>query len=146
MKQVLLAYDGSAPAQRALVHAADLARPGDVVTVVNVMPEPGVSARMEPPIEERNRQWHFLEEAERRLAGRGLEVRKVGPVGDVASEILAAAEETGADVIVIGRRQGHRPHVLGSTSSRLVRSAECDVLVVHEGRGDRPADAAGRAP
>jgi nucleotide-binding universal stress UspA family protein len=142
VKQVLLAYDGSAPAQRALVHAANLARPGDVVNVVNVMPEPGVSARMEPPIEERNRQWHFLDEAERYLAGRDLEVRKFGPVGDAAVEILAAAEQIGADVIVVARRHGRRAHLLGSISSRLVHSAKCDVLVVHGGSREGGGDAA----
>ena len=138
MKQVLLAYDGSTPAQRALVLAAELADPGGTVTIVNVMPEPGVSARIEPPIEERARQRRLLDDAGRYLAERGVGASALAPVGDAATQILAAAKETGADVIVVGRRHGHRPHVLGSISSRLVRSADCDVLVVHERRGRTP--------
>lgn len=49
MTQVLVAYDGSAPARKALAHAAELALPGGAVTVVNVMREPGVGARLGPP-------------------------------------------------------------------------------------------------
>jgi nucleotide-binding universal stress UspA family protein len=137
VKQVLLAYDGSDPARRALAHAADLADPGDVVSVVNVMAEPGVGARIEPPSEERNRQWRCLEEARTFLAARGIDARTLAPVGQTAAEILAAADRIGADVIVVARRRGRLSHALGSVSGRLVRSAECDVLVVHEGQGDR---------
>ena len=132
MKQVLVAYDGSVPARRALVHAAELARPGDAVTIVNVMPEPGVGARIEPPVDERNRQWCLLDEAQRLLAGRGIRARTMAPVGDAATEILAAAEVVSADVIVVARHRGHVPHPLGSITSRLVRSASCDVLAVHQ--------------
>ena len=63
MKRMLVAYDGSAAAKRALAHAAEFALAGDVVTVVNVMPEPGVGAQIGPPVEERNRQWQLLDDA-----------------------------------------------------------------------------------
>lgn len=139
MKQVLVAYGGSAPSRRALAHAADLTRPGDALTVVNVMPEPGVGARFAPPIEERNHQWHVLDEARRFMAGRGVEVRTLASVGDAAVEILAAARQIGADVIVIARHRGHAPHRLGSITGRVVRSADCDVLVVHEAPEDPDA-------
>ena len=131
---MLVAYDGSSPGRRALAHAADLARPGDIVSVVNVMPEPGVSAQIEPPREERDRQRHLLDDAQSFLAGRGVEARTVAPVGDAASEILVTANRLVADVIIVGRRHGRVAHLLGSISSRLVHSANCDVLVVHEAR------------
>ena len=98
------------------------------------MPEPGVGARIEPPSEERNRQWSLLGEAQRFLAGRRIDAGIATPVGDVATEILAAAERIGADVIVVARHRRRAPHLLGSISGRIVRSACCDVLVVHEGR------------
>lgn len=131
-KRILIAFDGSGPSRRALAHAADLTQPGDTVTVANVMPVPGVGARIEPPVEERNRQRHLLDEARRFLAERGIEAGTEAPVGNAATEILAAADRLGADVIVIARHRGRMPHVLGSVSSRIVRAAECDVLVVHE--------------
>jgi nucleotide-binding universal stress UspA family protein len=110
------------------------------VTVVNVMPEPGVSARIEPPVDERNRQWCLLEEAQNFLAVHGVEARTMAPVGDAASEILAAAAAVRADVIVVGRHRGHRPHPLGSVTGHIVRSARCDVLVVHEPSAEPAAD------
>ena len=130
---MLVAYDGSAPAQRALAHAAELARPEDSVTVVNVMPEPGIGARIEPPTRERSRQQRLLDEAQRLMAERDIEAHTLAPVGDAATEILAAAEQLQADVIVVARHRGRAPDAHGSVSYRIVRAASCDVLVVHAG-------------
>jgi nucleotide-binding universal stress UspA family protein len=118
VRNVLVAYDGSSAARRALEHAADLARPGDGMTVVNVMHEPGVSARMEPP-SERLRQEEILADARGYLACRGIEARMLAKVaGNAAHEVLAAADHVGADVLVVARRRGPSSHILGSTSSR----------------------------
>jgi universal stress protein F len=50
--------------------------------------------------------------------------------GQAAQSILDAAKAHGADLIVVG---SHAPELqdflLGSTASRVVRHAECDVLV-----------------
>ena len=48
-QRVLAAYDGSPAARRALARAADITAPRDTLSVINVMPEPGVSARLVPP-------------------------------------------------------------------------------------------------
>ena len=133
MTNVLVAYDASSAARRALEHAADLAHPGDRMTVVNVMHEPGISTKIEPP-PERIRQEEILSDADRYLAGRGIDARMLAKVGEnAAHEILTAADDVGADVVVVARRRGPTAHALGSTSSHIVRSANCDVLVVHEG-------------
>ncbi|WP_137158329.1 universal stress protein [Rhizobium sp. FKL33] len=51
-------------------------------------------------------------------------------VGSPAREILAAAEENAADLVIIA---SHRPdfsnYLLGSTADRVVRHAKCSVLV-----------------
>ena len=129
---VLIAYDDSSADRYALAHVAERVRPGDVVTIVNVMPEPGVGARLEPATAGRNRQWRVLDEARRFLAARGIETHTQAPVGDVVAEVLAAAELAQADLIVIGQHRGHVPHPLGATSARISRAAPCDVLIVHE--------------
>jgi nucleotide-binding universal stress UspA family protein len=134
VRNVLVAYHGSEAARRALTHAADLARPDDRLTIVNVMPDPGVSAAIGPPSEQL-RQEQALDDARRFLAERGLQARTLALIGNAASEILAAAEQVDADVVVLARRRGPASHLLGSTSSHVVRSAKCDVLVVHEGEG-----------
>ncbi|MGE3247203.1 MAG: universal stress protein [Beijerinckiaceae bacterium] len=53
--------------------------------------------------------------------------------GGAYPEILAEAEEWGADLVVIG---SHRPamstYLLGSTATSVVRHAKCSVLVVRK--------------
>lgn len=53
--------------------------------------------------------------------------------GGIYPEILAEAEEWGADLIVIG---SHRPamstYLLGSNAKTVVRHAKCSVMVVRE--------------
>ena len=61
----------------------------------------------------------------------GVTAVAVGATGDPAFEILRIAEARRANMIVVGRRPSHTPHPLGSLSTKLVRSALCDVLVVH---------------
>ncbi|MDO6962706.1 universal stress protein [Rhizobium alvei] len=60
----------------------------------------------------------------------GTEAKIQVRVGSSAREILAAAEDLGADLIIIA---SHRPdfsnYLLGATADRVVRHAKCSVLV-----------------
>jgi len=50
--------------------------------------------------------------------------------GQAAQMVLGAAKEFGADLIVVGSHQPElQDFLLGSTAARIVRHAECDVLV-----------------
>ena len=53
--------------------------------------------------------------------------------GGVYPEVLAEAEEWGADLIIVG---SHRPtmatYLLGSSAAAIVRHAKCSVLVVRK--------------
>jgi nucleotide-binding universal stress UspA family protein len=55
-------------------------------------------------------------------------------MGEVALEIVALAEELGADLIVMGSRGlgGVRRALMGSVSDSVVRHAHCPVLVVRQ--------------
>ena len=129
---ILVAYDGSPEAERALRHAADLVGRGGSVAVVNVIPVQAVSARLETvSAEQRAEQHHLLEEARSVLARRRVGMTPLTAVGDPATEIRAAAEKTGAEVIVVGRKNDRLRLIHGSVSTRLVRRAPCDVLIVH---------------
>ncbi len=134
-RRLLLAYDGSPAARAALARAAEIARPRDEVSVVNVMPEPGVSCRLAPFTEERHRQATLLRDAADHLAERGIAIRPCAAVGDEADETLAAAARIAADLIIVGESHGRLPRVLGSPCDRIVRRAACDVLVVHDAPG-----------
>ena len=62
-------------------------------------------------------------------------------VGHPASEILAAVNETGADLVVMAThgRTGVSHLVLGSVAERVVREAPCPVLIVRAKSAARAA-------
>jgi nucleotide-binding universal stress UspA family protein len=129
---VLVGYDGSEPAQRALEHAAELAGRSGTVSVINVINAQSVSSRLVTLTDkERATQDRLLRESERMLGNLGVVATLIPAAGDPAAEILAAAESIGAGVIVIGRRKRSRPRMARSLSNILVRRAGTDVLVVH---------------
>jgi nucleotide-binding universal stress UspA family protein len=97
-----------------------------------VIPYQAVSSRLDPiGSAKRNRQERLLDDAEKVLALQGVEAETIAAVGDPCAEILAAAEEFPADIIVIGRRKKRRPHLRGSLAAKLVRSASRDVLIIN---------------
>ncbi len=52
-------------------------------------------------------------------------------MGSVQGEVLAEAEATGADLIIVASHEpGMLSYVLGSNASAIVRRAKCSVLVV----------------
>jgi nucleotide-binding universal stress UspA family protein len=57
--------------------------------------------------------------------------------GDPAQTLLAAAEQRGADLVVLGSHglAGGGRFVLGSVSERVLRHAHCSTLVVKEPGG-----------
>lgn len=132
-RTVLVAYDGSRPARRALEHAAQLVGVGGELAVVNVIPRESLSARVETvSSKERTGQDDLLGEAKALLADLGVNAQVIAGAGDPVTEILAAAGELDAETIVVGRRARTAPHLVhGSISSKLVRRFEHDVLVVH---------------
>jgi nucleotide-binding universal stress UspA family protein len=73
-----------------------------------------------------------LDEARSILADEGIEAEFVLAVGNPAAEVISAAEERDADLIVVGHRgrSAISRFIEGSVSDRVVRHATCDVLVV----------------
>jgi nucleotide-binding universal stress UspA family protein len=128
---LLLAYDGSPVAKRALQHAASLVGAGGELAVINVIPAPQfVSSRLETLTEaDVAQQASILSEAEALLGRHGIEPQLVEAIGDPATEILAGAEQLNADTIVVGRTE-RRHRARGPLDSRVVRGARADVLVV----------------
>jgi nucleotide-binding universal stress UspA family protein len=130
---VIVGYDGSAPAQRALEHAAELVGRRGSVSVINVIKAQSVSSRLVTLTDrERATQDRLLRESAQILTALGVEAKPIAAAGDPATEILAASESIGAGVIVIGRRKRSRPRLVRTPlSTTLVRRAGIDVLVVH---------------
>ena len=130
--RILVGFNGSEASRRALVHAAELVGSGGSLDVINVIGSQPVSARIDSLGDgERRRQQKVLRDARVLLGEFDVRMTPHTAVGDPTSEIRAAAEDSGAGVIVVGRGNGVRRLIDGSVSARLVRRAPCDVLVVH---------------
>jgi nucleotide-binding universal stress UspA family protein len=153
LRTIVLGYDGTRSAERALERAAALAHAfGAKVVVADVAaPQPlqatpgafgivpyyeyttdiGLRADEARWREHRGRIESFL-------GGRGIAHEFAGVVGEPAAEIADVAENRDADLIVVGTRQAGFVERLfgGSVSQGVARRAHCDVLVVHPADDD----------
>ena len=134
--KILVAYDGSESAHRALDQAAELAQSNgaevSVVSVAEPLAQFGRAGAMLVPEEEQER-LHELADAKKALTERGLSsAQVVERKGDAAEMIIDEAEKEDTDMIVMGTRglNGAQRWLLGSVSSRVVQHAPCNVLVV----------------
>ena len=134
MNKILVAYDGSESAKRALEEAAKLLGNDRALTVVSVaeeLPQFGRAAAMLVPEEHEERR-RELREAKAVLAERGVAATVVERRGDAATMILDEAEKEGVELIVMGTRglgPGKR-WPLGSVSTKVLHHAPANVLVV----------------
>ncbi len=136
MKTIVVGYDNTEPATRALARAADLAAAfGSRVIVTSVAPVLVGSHEMGgvDPVDSPELHREELDHAKAYLGERGIEGQFEMTVGDPASAIVDLADRCGADLIVVGTRQpGLISSILGlSVSGSVKRKAHCDVLTVH---------------
>ena len=143
-RNVVVGTDGSETAGAAVRHAARLAKASGarltIVTAFTPHPDRLARAQDEAPDEIK---WRVTESAEAdETAGRGRKITAEEGVSDVhcrsqsgdpAAALIDAAEDTGADVIVVGSRGMASPSrfVLGSVPNKISHHAPCDVLIVH---------------
>jgi nucleotide-binding universal stress UspA family protein len=132
MKHIVVGFDGSANARRALEAALDVAGADTRLTVVaaaQASVPPGQALPVgDEGLEERRRE---LEDARRHLAELGREAEVVAVPGAPADVLVEEADRRGADLIVVGRRglNGAERLVMGSVSSKVARLARCSVLI-----------------
>jgi nucleotide-binding universal stress UspA family protein len=147
MKTIVVGYDGSDPAKRALERAVFLAEKLGSTLVVTSVAEPvavaedafvpgdaiGLAAPAIVPVPDRAEATRELAEAKAAIAGRSVEAEYITTVGDAAEGIVEVANQREADLIVVGTREpGFLDRVLGGDVSEAVsRRAHRDVLIVH---------------
>jgi universal stress protein A len=151
VRTIVVGYDATAHSERALGRAAQLAEAfGSKLLVVSVgplvppgtplvagdpfiAPLPPPAAETEVPLDGREAAEKNLERARGSLAGRSVDVEYRAVTGDPADEIVAAAKDAGADLVVVGTREpGIVDRLLsGSVSQAVARGAHRDVLIVH---------------
>lgn len=133
-RRILVGYDGSEAARRALERAAAIGGSAASVAVVTVA-RPIVSdlrtGDIVDPSDENERD-RLLAEARALLASRGVSAATVGRSGEPAAALVEEAARVGADLLIVGTRGRNRlaRTLLGSVSSKVVHEAPCDVLVV----------------
>jgi nucleotide-binding universal stress UspA family protein len=147
LRHIILAVDESEHAAHAAESAARLPLPGETeFTVVHVIRpyhlQPGWlnpdRERFDYMVEEvrRSREAAGQEIVERersRLEQAGRKARAEVRMGDPAEEILKAASERGADLIIAGARGASLIEglLVGSVADRLLNAATCSLLIVH---------------
>ncbi|MFM9281321.1 universal stress protein [Paenibacillus jiagnxiensis] len=139
--KILLAYDGSQAANKALERAVQLVNltKGAELRVVHVFDFPRVfiGEGLAPIPASINKEYYDLanqtaEDVKNKIAQAGVDAVVDVIQGSPAEVILDYAAEHGADVIIVGSRGlgGIREFVLGSVSHNVVQHAKIPVLVV----------------
>lgn len=137
MKTILYPTDFSADAQPAFEVACALAVEGRGQLVVLHVERPPLATlggtTGVPPLPNEYDRRRLREELQRIQPVRaGIAIEHRLEYGDPAAVILEVAQETGADLIVMGThgRTGLRRLLMGSVAERVVRKASCPVLTV----------------
>jgi nucleotide-binding universal stress UspA family protein len=116
-----------------LVHAYDVPIVGfpDGVLIAS----PNVATQVETAAEE------GLRAAVERRSASGVRIDPMLRQGDIADEVNRAAEETQADMIVVGThgRRGIAHAILGSVAEKIIRTAKRPVLTLHEDQEKKAA-------
>jgi nucleotide-binding universal stress UspA family protein len=162
IERIVLGWDGSSCASRAVellrtwpIFAGSMVR---VVSVADVeipwwvgFPEAGPPEMVPIYVDAANasRRQHdeLAREMTAQLQSAGLTAEADRREGDAATEILAAAKTSNADLIAVGThgRSGLKRLVLGSVARNILQHATCSVLVVRAGSTETSPQVPGAA-
>jgi len=136
--KILVAYDGSEPSRKALDKAIEMARCSGaelaLLTVTESVCPLGVTEHECGLMDDilRRQTEEILGSIKKDLEVRSVAVKTMVRRGAPAEEIVRAAREESADMIVVGShgRHGASKLLLGSVSSRVSSLAECSVVII----------------
>ncbi|MCL5022061.1 MAG: universal stress protein [Nitrospirae bacterium] len=137
--KILIAYDGSEQADKALKEAFDIAgrTVGASITIVTVIPDLCIGDVSASECEAIMKVMDVdAEGSVKKVAGRsamkGIAAEHIIRHGNPSEELLRAADEIGANLIVIGSHGKHATErfFFGSVSMRVMEHCGCNVLVI----------------
>ncbi len=140
IRHILVAYDGSAPARRALDFASELAGPfHSKLTLVYAIqvpiapPEAALAGLQEMLATEERAGEALVEEAVQTMRKRGVRLGTHVVVGPPAEQVAEAAGGADVDLVVAGAtgKGALARFLLGSVTTRLLHTCPKPVLVVH---------------
>jgi len=135
--RILVAYDDSESARRALKRTAEIAKAFDSeVLVTSVAPLLVGSPRAAGPVDPVDSPAHHLEELETArtmLRDSGIDAELLPATGDPAGAIAMIADEREADLVVVGTREPRLAErvLRQSVSAEVARRVHRDLLIVH---------------
>lgn len=136
-ERILVAIDGSEASNHAFTKAVELAQltSGYLHALAVEGPLPAYAATIGEVEEVKREKDAFFGElcarAREQAEAAGVPIEVELRPGHAAEVIVTVANETSADLIVLGHR-GHflRNHLLGSTADRVAENAGCPVMIV----------------
>jgi nucleotide-binding universal stress UspA family protein len=147
MKTILLAYDDTTSGRAALQRAVEMTARFDaelIVTTVAPVVNLGRGGGRTDLYDSPARRDQVLAEARAYLTEHGVDARYVRMTGPPADAIVDAANQYGADLIIVGRRRTNvLKRLLGlSVSDAVLHKARCTVLIALVARraAERPAE------
>lgn len=138
MNAIVVGTDGSPSAEAAVQKVIELAEGrGATIQLVCAYPGQGALERLgltakHESVSLRGVATDVIARAERRLEEAGFPVETHVREGDAADTLLTVADETGADLIVVGAKGNSsvRRFALGSVASKLTHHAHKSLLIV----------------
>ncbi len=136
MEKILVAYDGSPNSLNALDQAVEMARHYNasmlIATVIPDVMHIIANETIKIPRAAKERSNKMVEEIVRSIRKDGVEANGAVLIGDIATELLKAAEENGCDLIVIGKRGLNNvdSFLIGSVTEKVVKHTNFSVWVV----------------
>lgn len=143
-RTIVVGYDGSSDADRAIAVAAEEVAPDGTVHVVTAF-HPETSAQVARHLQELPEEFRYVydtaaaesrtqEAALARLTEQGVQCAGHLVPDDPATAVIEVAEREGADLVVVGSRGIGRVKrfLRGSVSARVANHAPMSVLIVHD--------------
>jgi nucleotide-binding universal stress UspA family protein len=156
IKQILVPIDFTETSERALDYAVELAQKlGARITIMHAyelpiygFPDGALVASVDVATRISAASQEGLQAALDKRKDCGVELRAILRDGPPADEIATVAEETGADLVVLGThgRRGLRRAIMGSVAEEVIRACQCPVLTVHDPSEPKKKGRPARAP
>lgn len=133
MGEILVAFDGSEAARKAIEHAINLLKPEDRLIILSVVPTTDIAefAEIDPEISIARAQ-ETINELLAELRERNINAIGVVKEGNIADQILKMGFELKCDLIVVGHKGISKigKFQLGSVADKVARYANRPVLIV----------------